>query len=443
MHQAIVARVKVQPHPDPEVHSLAVGYVCGETIVVGKDTVDGELGLYFPCELQLSEQFAKANDLVRRKDENGNTAGGMFEENRRVRAQKFRGVKSNGFWCPLSYLAHFGDVSTLSDGDQLDQFNGTTICGKYFTPKTLWVKSGSSMTTAKKNMFFPEHKDTEQLKHCLRNFKAGDSIIVTLKVHGTSQRVARNYVEFPDKWYDKVLNFIGVKRTHFLNGTRRVNLKTGYSYLPYKVNRLKIKIIKALRQIGITIPVKGEGYYSTYFRANVAKKFKPFIEKHMQVFFEVVGWEHKGSKIMPSHYTSKSKDKSLKERYGEEITYSYGCNVGEFDIYVYRIAYVLPNGQVNDLTWDQVKEKCNSWGIKHVPELDRFTFDGRTDSLIERIEALSDGPDPIDQSHIREGVCVRVDSSEWKCYKNKGWTFKVLEGIAKEQDDYVDQEEIS
>lgn len=418
MHEAIISRVKVTPHPDPEVHSLAVGYVCGETIIVGKNTIDGELGVYFPCELQLSEQFAKANDLIRRKDEHGNTAGGMFEETRRVRAQKFRGVKSNGFWCPLSYLAHFGDVATLSEGDKLAQFNGVLICNKYFTPKTLRAKANSAIKPAKKNICFPEHKDTEQLKHCLRNFKAGDNLVVTLKIHGTSQRVARNYTELPEKWYDKVLSWFGITRDRkvmsFLNGTRRVVLKGD-----------------------------DNGYYSEHFRVRVAERLNPFLEPHMQVFFEVVGWEGADSQIMPSHFTAKSKDKELTKRYGDKVTYSYGCKPGEFDIYVYRIAYVLPNGQVIDLTWDQVKKKCESWNVKHVPELDKFTFDGNIDALIEKIESLSDGPDPIDQTHIREGVCVRVDSSEWKCYKNKGWTFKVLEGLVKEADDYVDMEEIS
>jgi len=418
MHEAIITAIKVTPHPDPEVHSLAVGYICGETIIVSKSTADGELGVYFPCELQLSEQFAKANDLVRRKDENGNTAGGMFEENRRVRAQKFRGVKSNGFWCPLSYLAHFGDVSSLSEGDKLTEFNGVPICNKYFTPKTLRARANSDIKPSKKNICFPEHKDTEQIKHCLRNFNAGDNLVVTLKVHGTSQRVARNYTELPEKWYDKVLGWFGITRERkvmsFLNGTRRVVLKGD-----------------------------DNGYYSEHFRVRVAERLNPFLEPHMQVFFEVVGWEGPDSQIMPSHFTAKSKDKELTKRYGEKITYSYGCKPGEFDIYVYRIAYVLPNGQTIDLTWDQVKRKCESWNVKHVPELDKFVFDGNIDALVEKIEALSDGPDPIDPSHIREGVCVRVDSSEWKCYKNKGWTFKVIEGIAKEKDDYVDQEEVS
>lgn len=418
MHQAIVARVRVTPHPDPQVHSLAVGYVCGTITIVGKETIDGELGLYFPCELQLSEQFAQANDLIRRKDENGNMVGGMFEENRRVRAQKFRGVKSNGFWCPLSYLSHFScslaDFDSLQEGDRITTFKGVVICNKYFTPATLRQQSNSAAKSQKKSVYFPEHKDTHQFKHCLRAFKAGDNLVITLKVHGTSQRVARNYVGFTGKWYDKILGWFGLARMSFLNGTRRVNLKSD-----------------------------DNGYYSRHFRVKVAQKLNPFLDPHMQVFFEVAGWEDDNSQIMPSHFTMKSKDKELVKKYGEKITYSYGCTPGEFDIYVYRIAYVLPSGQTIDLTWDQVKKKCESWGVKHVPELDRFTFDGRIDSLVEKIEALSDGPDPIDQSHIREGVCVRVDSSEWMCYKNKGWTFKVLEGIAKDRDDYVDQEEIS
>ncbi len=421
MHEAIVTRIRVQPHPDPEVHSLAVGYVCGETVIVSKSTADGELGLYFPCELQIGVEFAKANDLIRRKDEHGNPAGGMFDENRRVRIQKFRGVKSHGFWCPLSYLSQFGveeDISSLREGDKITTFKGVVICNKYFTPATLRQRSNSSVKAGKKSVYFPEHKDTKQFKHNLRDFNVGDNIVVTLKVHGTSQRVAKNYVELPEKWYDKFLGWFGIVRDRkvmsLLNGTHHVILKG-----------------------------KQDGYHSGEFRVNVAERLNPFLEDHMQVFFEVVGWENESKQIMSSHFTAKSKDKELAKKYGEKITYSYGCKPREFDIYIYRIAYVLPNGKVIDLMWDEVKKKCEAWGIKHVPELDRFVFDGNIDALLEKVEAMSDGPDPIDQSHIREGVCIRVDSSDWKCHKNKGWTFKVLEGIAKEADDYVDMEEIS
>jgi len=418
MHEAIVTKIKVQPHPDPEVHSLAVGYVCGETIIVSKDTTDGELGLYFYCELQLSEEFAKANDLIRRKDEHGNTCGGMFDENRRVRIQKFRGVKSNGFWCPLSYLSTFGDTSTLKEGDKLTEFCGTPICQKYISRKTRSSQKQGQSKKAKESIWFPKHKDTPQLKYCLNEIKPNDSVVVTLKVHGTSQRVAKTYDEKPLKWYDKVLGIFGIERDrkfirHY-NGTRNVVLKGDDT-----------------------------GYYSENFRVKVAERLNPFLEDHMEIFFEVVGWSGPESTIMPKHHTSKSKDKALQKQFGDEITYSYGCVEGTFEIYVYRIAYVLPNGNTIDLTWDEVKHKCNGWGVKHVPEVEKFVFDGDYDKLIKMIDEVSDGVDLIDTRHIREGVCVRVDGSHWKTFKNKGWSFKLLEGLVKEDDEYFDLEEIS
>ena len=417
MHEAIVSRIKVTPHPNPEVHSLSVGYLFGETIIVSKDTKDGELGVYFPCELQLSEAFASANDLVRRKNEDGTTAGGMFESNRRVRVQKFKGVKSNGFWCPLSYLAKLGDTSSLAEGQKLTTFNGYEVCKKYVTPET-FSRNSNKQTARKENICFPKHKDTEQFKYNLRDFNPGDTIVISLKVHGTSQRVGLHQDEKPVNWLDRVLAWFGIERDRKFfrkfNGTRNVTLKGS-----------------------------DNGFYSESFREAVAERLYPFLEDHMQIYFEVVGWEGPGSQIMPSHDADKMKDKEVKSLYGKTITYSYGCEPGTFDIYVYRISYVLSNGQEIDLTWDQVKKKCTSWGVKFCPELDKFVFDGNINSLVERVDKLSEGPDLIDPRHPREGVVVRVDSSKWQAYKAKSFVFKCLEGICKEDDGYVDQEEIS
>jgi hypothetical protein len=427
MHEAIVTRIKVTPHPDPEVHSLAVGWVLGETIVVSNKTADGELGLYFPCDLQLSEEFAAANDLVRRKNPDGTNAGGMFDENRKVRAQKVRGLKSNGFWCPLSHLNYAGDTSSLKEGDKIATFNGKEICKKYFSPRTLRARSNNSTKVCRESIWFPKHKDTEQLRHSLASIKAGDNLVITLKMHGTSQRVAKNYEEKPEKWYDRVLEFFKIKRDRkvmrLYNGTRNVTLRGDDT-----------------------------GYYSESFREKVAEKLYPYLEDHMEIFFEVVGFEY-GKPIMPVQYTSKTKDKEVKKLYGDKITYTYNCDarkcdetgfpVLDFDIYVYRIAYVLPNGEAIDLTWDQVKSKCDSWGVKYVPEISRLTFDGDYDKLLEVVDGFTDGPDLVDPRHPREGVCVRVDSSKWKTFKNKSFLFKVLEGIAKEADDYQDMEEVS
>jgi len=124
MYKAIVAKIIVFPHPDAD--RLQLGNVLGNQVVVGLDTYTSEVGLFFNTDGQLSSEFCIANDLLRRKDSEGKPAGGMFDENnRRVRAQKFRGQKSDGFWIPLTSLNFTGgDISSLKEGDMLDEFNG-------------------------------------------------------------------------------------------------------------------------------------------------------------------------------------------------------------------------------------------------------------------------------------------------------------------------------
>jgi hypothetical protein len=53
-------------------------------------------------------------------------------------------------------------------------------------------------------------------------------------------------------------------------------------------------------------------------------------------------------------------------------------------------------------------------------------------------------PSSLDKRHIREGVIVRWESEHGTGFlKNKGHAFKVLEGIVKDSDGYVDMEESS
>ncbi len=418
IHKAIIASIRVTPHPDPTVHSLAVGQVCHETVICGKGIPDGTLGIYFPCELQLSEEFAVANDLLRRKDADGKAAGGMFEANRRVRVQKFKGIKSVGFWTSLEALAKLGgNISSLKEGDQIDTWNGKLVCNKYVTPQTQRRLSNQAKKERKDNPLFIKHSDTSQFKYSLSQIKPGDKLVITSKLHGTSQRVTRTYDDRPLKWWEKFLIKLGVnvntREIKNLNGTRNVVLKGDNT-----------------------------GYYTESWRERVAEKLYPYLGVHQQIFFEVVGWEDGGASIMPSH-TIPTTEKALLKDYGNSITYSYGCETGKWDIYVYRIAYVLPDNKVIDLPWDDVKQWCNERSIKHVPEIQKMVFDGDYDSLADHVENLSDGPEGLDSSHIREGVCIRVDGTEWKCFKNKGYSFKLLEGIIKSSDTYEDQEEVS
>ena len=49
-------------------------------------------------------------------------------------------------------------------------------------------------------------------------------------------------------------------------------------------------------------------------------------------------------------------------------------------------------------------------------------------------ERYASGPDPIDGTHVREGVVVRkVNSPKFEAYKLKNYLFKLISGIIVEK----------
>jgi hypothetical protein len=123
-------------------------------------------------------------------------------------------------------------------------------------------------------------------------------------------------------------------------------------------------------------------------------------------------------------------------------------------VYVYRITNTNEDGQTVDLSWDDVKKRCEELGVNYVPELfvtslemialmiksndDRDIYN----MLGSLVDTAAKGASLLDVKHIREGVCVRVDNFGMipKVYKHKSFEFKVLEGIVKDAG-IVDMEE--
>jgi hypothetical protein len=67
---------------------------------------------------------------------------------------------------------------------------------------------------------------------------------------------------------------------------------------------------------------------------------------------------------------------------------------------------------------------------------------GDEEKLRVLVESLTDGSSTLDQKHIREGVVVRQEQYPVVyAMKSKSFVFKILEGIAKDNSDYIDLEE--
>jgi hypothetical protein len=78
-------------------------------------------------------------------------------------------------------------------------------------------------------------------------------------------------------------------------------------------------------------------------------------------------------------------------------------------------------------------------GIDHV----YMMGDGTIGDMVKRVaEEFYDGPDPVGKTHVREGVVVRIVNRPKFCaYKHKNHSFKVLEGIIKDEATTPDMEE--
>jgi hypothetical protein len=133
----------------------------------------------------------------------------------------------------------------------------------------------------------------------------------------------------------------------------------------------------------------------------------------------------------------------------------------QFDVYVYRMTMVNEDGDVVEMSPDQMRIRCEQMGIKYVPVFERFIIPenpgevltdkaGDTDYgvwtpgefVLRKVEQYFDGPDPIGKTHIREGVVARiVNRPEIAVYKHKNFSFKALEAIIKDEAVAPDMEE--
>ena len=452
----------VRKHPNADRLQLAECF--GNTVVLDMNYKEGQVGVYFPVDGQLSVEFCQVNDLVRRKDENGNVCGGYLDPDKRnIKALRLRGEKSDGLFLPLTCLAEFTKISDLKIGDTIDVLNGKEICRKYI-PKTKHrtAHAGGGHKVAKANFAptFYQHVDTQQLAYNLGAFKAGDIVELTLKMHGTSGRTGYLplVVRHQSLW-DKIFRRPGreVKEYGYVTGTRRVVLDSKHD---------------------------GGFYDDNTFRLEMANKFEGKLRKGEVVYYEIVGFVNASTPIMASVKNSKISDKAFTKQYGEETVFSYGCDPNggweetqystapdtldfdktiapKCDVYVYRMTQVNEDGDAVELSPDQVRYRCEQMGVKTVPVFERFIVPdicgemlvdktGEVDYgvctpgefVLRKVEQYFDGPDPIGKTHIREGVVARVvNRPEIAVFKHKNFSFKVLEGIAKDVADAPDMEE--
>ena len=468
MHCGYVVKVeKLRPHSNAD--RLLVATFFGNDTCVSLKTKVGDLGIYFPCDNQLSLDFCIKNHLLRKLPDGTPDTGYMDADKRNVSAIRLRGEKSDGLYLPIACLESFGDITNLRIGDTIDTFNGHLICQKYIprrNPPRTSTRGGNKVRKKKVDIapLFAEHADTEQLAYNLADFKSGDYIEISLKMHGTSARTGQLPIlkGYKRTLIDRILRREGtpIYEYDYVSGTRRTVLED----------------------------YEGGFYGSNKFREQYHELFRGKLHKGETIYYEIVGFTDTGSPIMGTCNNKKLNDKEFIKQYGQTTTFSYGCEPNlpeapaytasnkvnienlkpQSDIYVYRMTMTNPDGEAVEYTPDFMRYRCEQMGVKTVPvfwsgiitptakgiDCQEYTCwcnewmgacggEEAIGNMIKEIaEQYYDGPDPVGKTHIREGVVVRIiNRPSFTAYKHKSFAFKVLENIVKAEAEAPDMEE--
>ncbi len=377
--------------------------IFGNLCIIPKEYQIGDLFIYFPAESKLSQEYISKNNMYREPVLNVDPSEkGYFEENGRVKAIKFKGNKCTGLLMPLATLSLLGiNVTNINEGDEFNEINGKEICRKYVIYKR---ESNSTGTKAVKvldslidSRLFPEHMDTDHLLKYIQNIRLTDKISISIKLHGTSGRVAYTKVKRKLTWKDKIAKYFGVKVVEeeygYVVGSRRVVKSIDFSDLPNKNH-----------------------FYEEDLWTKVSKVyFEGRLNKGEMVYFEVIGVDFTGA----------------------EIQKGYSYKFAAPTVFVYRISNINDQGIEIDLTADQLTERCNELGVYQVPVITGTqsyvsyleSYGLNTDEKIEaHFKSYLDIPSTFDHTVIEEGICIRVERyPRPKIYKLKSPLFLIHE----------------
>lgn len=400
-------------------------HALGYQALVSKDIKPGQRVLLFPAETQLSDDYASANNLYRHSDLNWDPdATGYLEDNRRVRAIKLRGHRSDALVLALTsvdFISERNGNAPYEDwewdllGDPVfDHVEGTEICRKYVRPgsqNTNQPAQPKKVRVATK--FFPEHFDTTRYAGNEHLIPWDAHVTVTQKLHGTSIRVANVPAERTLSRWEKVLRWFGLpvqtEAYALVGGSRRVTKSIG----------------------GEGVAKKDHWYGSggDVWTENTID-LEGLIPKNFIVFGEIIGWTSDGQPIQKG--------------------YTYNLPKGASAMYVYRVAQVNPDGLIVDLPWGAVKQFCRERGLNHVPELDAsehgvFDADLWLDKrYFEDSELWDASPVPLsDPKSVDEGVVIRYDGAGYQpvVLKHKSGMFLNYETQQFDDPESVDIEE--
>lgn len=410
-----------EPTKHPNADRLQGFVIDGNRIWTDMTRKKGDLGVYFPLECQLNADLLKALNLYSDSTLNSDpVAKGYFDKNGRVRAVRLRGEPSQGIFLTIEEItAALGSPGGYAIGEEFDTWQKILICKKYVPPvaqRTAERDPKAKKVPRKSRLIegqFKLHESTAQLKKNMDQIDPHDLISITYKLHGTSWVVGKVLTKRKLPWYEKALKWLGINITPDL----------------YDIIYSSRTVVKNQYE-----NQKNNHFYGTDTWEDIKKVVEGSLMNGITLYGEAVGFTRTGRPIQGKY------------DYGYKSPFSGTYKEGEhFGVFIYRITHTNNNGKTIELSWPQIKEYCDFYGLKHVPEIYYgLAKDWKSDISTEEhwhtnvLENLSSTYLEWDCHMCKnkvpaEGIVVRPDNLfNFKAYKLK--SFRFLEHETKELD---------
>lgn len=399
-NNAICVRLQnVRKHPNADKVLLATAL--NEQVVVGPDSKDGDLMIYFDSNLRLSPEFLRNNNQYETSELNlDTTKKGYFGRNGKVRAKKFRGEPSYGYVVPVEYFDYLKIIPIkFEEGIEFTHIKGNLICEKFVNQEALKksIKAGKNERNRVKKItsdYFKEHWDTAHFKRLYHTIPTNQLLYITAKKHGSSGRLARVLHTRELNIFEKLARLVGIniadKHYTGFNGTRRVNL---------------------------TVNKGANSYYKGDMRTEIFEKYSPMLHKGETLYFEIMGYDTNGSWIQKG--------------------FPYGCEVGKYRAMLYRVTQINEDGKVFNMPVDYVQHRATELGMEPMYIFEKYYYTGNVEELLSKVEHYTEDikVDPQHPETMHEGVCCWFNDSfgNLTCLKSKAYAFIERESKSKDE----------
>lgn len=341
--------LEINPHPNPDVHSLVIATIYGFQVIVRKDTLNvGDLVLFAPVDSILPADLEALMFPPESK---------MKLSNSRVRQVRIQKFPSQGL------ILNEKDVQTFLSSKGYKNFlfeeekDYASVLGiTKYEPEPPREHGGLPITSKRRLAEHPQFHGYNGLDNIKWGdpFEIGELVSIQLKLHGTNARFG-NLKKTPKTMFEKILKF--------------------FKLLPEYETRY------GSNKVDITAKNGASGFYDTdiygesFKRVDAASKVRP----NEVIYGEIIGE-------------------------GIQKNYHYGHKVPHFvlfDVKVFR-----EDGSNYWLNPREVTEYAKERGFEMVPEL--FCGDYNKDLA----KTLVSGADPYYPAHkVREGIVIKSVSN--------------------------------